>query len=768
MAALLESWRQSGTTVLVFEDLHWADDGAPRLPRAPGRAGRRACRSFSSAPHGRSCTSGSPTFGAQARNAQRINLVAAHRRGDGPPRRRPARAGGAAGGDAADAARASRREPAVRGGVRASARGPEVSWHEDVDVPDSVQALIAARLDTLLGRAEEPAPGRRGHGQGVLGGRARLRWATAIRARSSRPCTSWRARSSCARPVPRARWKAKPSTASGMCSYGRLLRADPACRPRRPSPGGRRLDRGEGGRAGRRPGRRARPPLPVRARAQPGCRDPRSTKSSCRRRRCATSPWPVSGRSHSTSTRPSGISPSPSSSLPPGHPARASLLERWAQAAQQQGRLQDARQAFEEAADLYRAAGRARGSRPHPDPPRPRASTGSAIHESEEVLAEALELLEAQPAGPELVSAYAYMAGRGSRSPASTARAVAAADRALALAAELGLPEPAFALSLARHRPLPTGRSGRARGRAPGAPARARAGPGTRDRRHLREPRRCRSGCTRVHRRASTVNREAIAFCERRGITELALQDRCQRPDSAGGARTDRAGTRRGRADRRPDPDGRRHVLALSARAAAAPARRNAAGRTRPRPRAAARRGPRDRPTEISSRRRSPPPPSSCSPRVDASRRTRCCASSTSSAPAQPTSCSGAAFPGCRTALALDDQPLAQRLAPRHRSPVRRSTSTRSPRPRPSSPRPPATAPRRELYARPPSAGASSGTFPSSRTPCSARDGVSPRSASPRPEEPLREAKELFASMGYKPALAETEALLAETAAAAS
>jgi len=34
-------------------------------------------------------------------------------------------------------------------------------------------------------------------------------------------------------------------------------------------------------------------------------------------------------------------------------------------------------------------------------------------------------------------------------------------------------------------------------------------------------------------------------------------------------------------------------------------------------------------------------------------------------------------------------------------------------------------------------------------------------------EEPLREARELFASMGYKPALAETEALLAQSEAAA-
>ena len=38
----------------------------------------------------------------------------------------------------------------------------------------------------------------------------------------------------------------------------------------------------------------------------------------------------------------------------------------------------------------------------------------------------------------------------------------------------------------------------------------------------------------------------------------------------------------------------------------------------------------------------------------------------------------------------------------------------------------------------------------------------------PEAREPLREARELFASMGYKPALAETEALLERTTAAAS
>ena len=37
----------------------------------------------------------------------------------------------------------------------------------------------------------------------------------------------------------------------------------------------------------------------------------------------------------------------------------------------------------------------------------------------------------------------------------------------------------------------------------------------------------------------------------------------------------------------------------------------------------------------------------------------------------------------------------------------------------------------------------------------------------PQAAAPLREARELFAAMGYKPALAETEALLGQAAAAA-
>ena len=129
---------------------------------------------------------------------------------------------------------------------------------------------------------------------------------------------------------------------------------------------------------------------------------------------------------------------------PPGHPTRASLLERWGQAAQQQGRLQEARQALEQALDLYRD---------HGDPVAvgrvlPRLSLVQhrlGDPRSEETIAEAVELLETQPAGRELVIAHTYMAGRltlTGRYPLG----FAAAGRALALAAELGLPEPAFAL----------------------------------------------------------------------------------------------------------------------------------------------------------------------------------------------------------------------------------------------------------------------------------------------------------------------------------
>ena len=65
----------------------------------------------------------------------------------------------------------------------------------------------------------------------------------------------------------------------------------------------------------------------------------------------------------------------------------------------------------------------------------------------EELMAEAVELLESQPPGPELVSAYTYAAGRKFFTKQHS-DAIAGSDRAIELAAELDLPTPAMALHM--------------------------------------------------------------------------------------------------------------------------------------------------------------------------------------------------------------------------------------------------------------------------------------------------------------------------------
>ncbi|HKE10553.1 MAG TPA: BTAD domain-containing putative transcriptional regulator [Myxococcota bacterium] len=123
---------------------------------------------------------------------------------------------------------------------------------------------------------------------------------------------------------------------------------------------------------------------------------------------------------------------------------RASLLERWARIAQQQERLQQARAALEEAADLYRNIGK----------PLPAARVLTALSNvlwragdpsKNEVLTEALVLLQAEPPGPELVAAFSEMAGHHAYDTAYS-QAIAAAEQALDLAQALGRAEPARAL----------------------------------------------------------------------------------------------------------------------------------------------------------------------------------------------------------------------------------------------------------------------------------------------------------------------------------
>jgi class 3 adenylate cyclase/tetratricopeptide (TPR) repeat protein len=127
-----------------------------------------------------------------------------------------------------------------------------------------------------------------------------------------------------------------------------------------------------------------------------------------------------------------------------GHPERAGLLERWAQAAQQQGRPLEARAALEEALALYREDGATVAAA------RTLTALSSVLRRvgdphQRDLIAEALTLLEAEEPGPELVRAYAQLAS--SRAAGSDyAEAIAAAERALQLAAGLDVPEPAQAL----------------------------------------------------------------------------------------------------------------------------------------------------------------------------------------------------------------------------------------------------------------------------------------------------------------------------------
>jgi tetratricopeptide (TPR) repeat protein len=113
---------------------------------------------------------------------------------------------------------------------------------------------------------------------------------------------------------------------------------------------------------------------------------------------------------------------------PTGHSARPSLLERWARAAQQQYRLQEAEEALEEAVAIYRERGETVAAG--------RVLSALSIvlsrlgrERAEEAITQAITLLEARPHGPELVAAYTELAGFHAVQSAH-ADAIAAADRA--------------------------------------------------------------------------------------------------------------------------------------------------------------------------------------------------------------------------------------------------------------------------------------------------------------------------------------------------
>ena len=174
--------RRARPAVLVFEDLHWADDGlldflddarrlAPDVPllivgtARPELLERR------------------PAWGGGKANATTISLQPL---GDDDIARliaASARAARAAGRRAARAARAGRRQPALRRAVRPHAHRAR---RRRARLPESVQGVIAARLDALPRREKELL-----QEAAVLG---KLFWlggvASALRARRRRRRTS--------------------------------------------------------------------------------------------------------------------------------------------------------------------------------------------------------------------------------------------------------------------------------------------------------------------------------------------------------------------------------------------------------------------------------------------------------------------------------------------------------------------------------------------------------------------------------------------------
>ncbi|HZT16488.1 MAG TPA: adenylate/guanylate cyclase domain-containing protein [Gaiellaceae bacterium] len=205
---------------------------------------------------------------------------------------------------------------------------------------------------------------------------------------------------------------------------------------------------------------------------------------------------------------------------PDGHPERARLLERSADVARHQNRLEDARDALEESVSLHRHAGDPYGVG------RALSALALVLHplgdlSRTRLIDEAIRVLEAEPPSAELVTAYCRLAS--DRNVASEHElALAAAERALELAERLGLDESARALGY--------------RGEA-----RAQLG----DRGGIDDLRRA---CERAVERGETyraaafsnnlagvvwaydgpqraleVGREGLAFCEQRGITAMAF-----------------------------------------------------------------------------------------------------------------------------------------------------------------------------------------------------------------------------------------------------
>ncbi len=310
----LEALAAQGPTVLVFEDLHWADDALLSFLEhvADWSHDLPLLLLCSARPE---LFEQHPTWAAGLRNATTVNLApltdeetarliaALLERVVLPAETQQAlleRAGG---------------NPLyAEEFVRLLADREQVG--EAVEqVPDSVQALIAARLDTL-------SPERKSLLQdaAVVG---KVFWAGAVAEMGGRDERELEqalhelARKELVRPsrdlLDAGRGRVRLLAPAGE---GRVLRADPPLGACRPAPHRGRVAGATGRRAGRGPGRRARRPLPDARSSSFALPVAKRRRWSSRGARSATSPWRESARSRSTSTGPSRTWPGRSPLLP--------------------------------------------------------------------------------------------------------------------------------------------------------------------------------------------------------------------------------------------------------------------------------------------------------------------------------------------------------------------------------------------------------------------------------------------------------------------
>ncbi len=130
--------------------------------------------------------------------------------------------------------------------------------------------------------------------------------------------------------------------------------------------------------------------------------------------------------------------------MPSEDPERANLLVRWADAAFQAGRPREAAEALEHALASLRAGGKTEAAA---RALQLRSTVAQRLGEGRQIAlaAEAVDLLERKAHGPALVAAHAQLANV-QMVAGFYAQAIDAADRARVLAETLGLPEPARAL----------------------------------------------------------------------------------------------------------------------------------------------------------------------------------------------------------------------------------------------------------------------------------------------------------------------------------